>query len=77
MSSFTVKYPQVASFGHSVSHAKNRHSRAFKYNLHAVTVLDENGKKIKMRLPAKMIKGLKKAGLTTHFKPEVTVKSAD
>ena len=72
MSSFAVKYPQVASIGHSVSHAKNRHSRAFKYNLQTVTVI-EDGKKVRMRLPAKMVKTLKKAGVTTHYKNKKAV----
>lgn len=77
MSSFAVKYPQVASFGHSVSHAKNRHSRTFKYNLHTVNIIDEKGKKVRLRLPAKMIKNLKKAGVTSHFRKKATDKSAD
>ena len=60
MASFAVKYPRVASHGHTVSHAKNRRNRTFKYNLHTVTVVDEKGKKVKMRVPAKMIRTMKK-----------------
>lgn len=68
MKSFSFKFPVTAHIGHSVSHAKNRHSRAFKYNLHSVTVIIKGVKK-KMKVPARMIKMLKKAGLTTHYKP--------
>lgn len=68
MKSFSFKFPVTAHIGHSVSHAKNRKSRAFKYNLHTVTVVVQGVKK-KMRVPARMIKMLKKAGVTTHYKP--------
>lgn len=60
MSSFTFKYPKVASYGHTVSHAKNRRNRTFKYNLQTVTLKDEAGKKVKMKVPAKLIRTLKK-----------------
>lgn len=60
MSSFTLKYPQVASYGHTVSHAKNRCNRAFKYNLQTVTLKDKNDKKIKMKVPVRLIRTLKK-----------------
>ncbi len=70
MKSFSFKFPVIAHMGHSVSHAKNRHSRAFKYNLHTVTVLVEGVKK-RMKLPARMIKFLRKSGVTTHYKPPV------
>ncbi len=63
MTSFAVKYPRVASYGHTVSHAKNRRNRAFKYNLQTVTVNDHEGKKIKMKVPAKLIRTMKKHGL--------------
>lgn len=64
MTSFSVKYPQVASFGHTVSHAKNRKNRAFKYNLQTATIVDsKSGKKVKMKVPAKMIRTLKKHGV--------------
>ncbi|MBP9819638.1 hypothetical protein KBC79_02760 [Candidatus Woesebacteria bacterium] len=69
MSSFALKYPRIASIGHKVSHAKNRSSRAFKYNLHTVTVMAD-GKKQRMRVPTKVLRMLKKSGVTTHFKPE-------
>lgn len=53
--------------GNSVSHAKNRHRRGFKYNLHTVTVLVQGIKK-RLKVPASMIRTLKKAGVTTHYK---------
>ncbi len=67
MSSFAVKYPQVAHMGNRVSHAKNRTRHAFKFNLHTVTVVIE-GKKQRMRVPARVIRQLRRAGVTTHFK---------
>jgi ribosomal protein L28 len=68
--SFAFKFPRVASFGHKVSHAKNRVNRTFKYNLHTVTVLVD-GAKQRMRVPTKVLRQLKKAGVTTHWqKPE-------
>lgn len=69
MTSFSVKFPQVASFGHTVSHAKNRHSRAFKYNLQTVTVVDDDGKKLKMRVPARMLRTMKKNGVVKKAAP--------
>lgn len=70
MSSFTFKYPRTAHTGNKVSHAKNRSKRAFKYNLHTVTVVSE-GAKQKMRVPTKVLRMLKKAGMTSHWtKPE-------
>ncbi len=69
MSSFALKFPRVASVGHTVSHAKNRHSRAYKYNLQTVTVM-EDGKRVRLRVPAKLAKALRKAGVTTHFKKD-------
>ncbi|MCL2109976.1 50S ribosomal protein L28 [Microgenomates group bacterium] len=65
MSKLALKFPRTASIGNTVSHAKNRHSRAFKYNLQTVTVV-EDGKKMRLRVPAKLLKTLKKAGVTTH-----------
>ena len=70
MSKFILKYPRVSHFGHTVSHAKNRHTRGFKYNLHNVTVIIDGLKK-RMRVPTKILRQLKKEGLTTHFKPQV------
>ncbi len=69
MTSFSVKYPSVASKGNKVSHAKNRRKRAFKYNLQTATVVDKSGKKVKMKVPAKMIRTMKKHGLVkSHAK---------
>jgi ribosomal protein L28 len=67
MKSFSFKFPVVSHMGNSVSHAKNRHRRGFKYNLHTVTVLVEGIKK-RLKVPASMIRTLKKAGVTTHYK---------
>jgi ribosomal protein L28 len=60
MSSFVVKFPQVVSRGHTVSHAKNRRNRTYKYNLQTVTVKDEQGQKVRMKVPARMIRTLKR-----------------
>lgn len=70
MKLFSFKFPVIASIGHSVSHAKNRRPRAFKYNLHTVTILVDGMKK-RLRLPAKLIKMLKKSGLTTHYRGQL------
>lgn len=71
MPKFSFKFPRVSHIGHTVSHAKNRHSRGFKYNLHTTTVVDESGKKSKLRVPTKLLRTLKKMGITTHYrKPE-------
>lgn len=70
MPGFAFKYPVVSHVGHNVSHAKNRTKRSFKYNLHTVTVMVEGMKK-RMRVPTKVLRQLKKAGLTTHWqKPQ-------
>ena len=69
MKSFSMKYPRVAHYGHSVSHAKNRTRKAFKYNLHSVTVVID-GVKQKLRVPTKILRSLKKAGVTTHYKKQ-------
>lgn len=70
MQGFSFKYPVVSHVGHNVSHAKNRTKRQFKYNLHTVTVLVEGAKK-RLRVPTKVLRQLKKAGLTTHWqKPQ-------
>jgi ribosomal protein L28 len=68
MKSFAFKFPRVSHIGNTVSHAKNRKKRAFKYNLHTVTVMIE-GKKQRMRVPTKVLKMLRKSGMTTHYKP--------
>lgn len=68
MKSFTFKFPRVAHKGHKVSHAKNRTKRSFKYNLHTVTVVDEDGVKKRYRVPTKVLRMMKKSGITTHWK---------
>jgi len=65
---FAQKFPVTAHIGNKVSHAKNRSKRPFKYNLHTVTVLVE-GVRQRMRVPTKMLRMLKKSGMTTHYKP--------
>jgi ribosomal protein L28 len=65
--SYAFKYPRVAHIGHTVSHAKNRKSRAFKYNLHTVTLLVDGVKK-RIKVPTKVLRQLKKSGVTTHWK---------
>jgi ribosomal protein L28 len=65
--SYAFKYPRVAHIGNTVSHAKNRKSRAFKYNLHTVTLLVDGVKK-RMKVPTKVLRQLKKSGVTTHWK---------
>jgi ribosomal protein L28 len=67
MKGFSFKFPQVSHIGNTVSHAKNRKKRAFKYNLHTVTVMI-GGKKQRMRVPTKILRMLKKSGQTTHYK---------
>jgi ribosomal protein L28 len=67
MSSYAFKYSSKASTGNKVSHAKNRSKRAFRYNLHTVTVVID-GAKQRMKVPARVLKMLKKSGVTTHFK---------
>lgn len=64
---FALKYPRVSHIGNRVSHAKNRSKHAFKYNLHTVTVIID-GVKQRMRVPSSILKQLKKAGITTHYK---------
>lgn len=66
MASYSFKYPLTAHIGNKVSHAKNRSKRKFKYNLHTVTVVID-GKKQRMRVPTKVLRQLKKAGVTTHY----------
>lgn len=66
MASYSFKYPRTAHIGHNVSHAKNRTKRGFKYNLHTVTVVID-GVKQRMRVPTKVLRQLKKAGVTSHF----------
>lgn len=61
------KYSLVAGYGHNVSHAKNRTRRAFKYNLHTATVMIDGLKK-KVKVPTRVLRQLKKLGLTNHYK---------
>ena len=68
--SFAFKHKSTAHIGNKVSHAKNRSKRAFKHNLHTVTVLVE-GVKQRLKVPTKALRMLKNAGITTHWqKPE-------
>jgi len=67
MSSFAFKHKSTAHVGNTVSHAKNRSKRKFKYNLHTVTIVVD-GVKRKMRIPNRVLRTLKKSGLTTHWK---------
>ncbi len=69
--SFALKFPRVASIGNRVSHAKNRSKHAFKYNLHTVTIVVDGAKK-RLRVPTKILRTLKKSGMTTHFKKPAT-----
>ena len=69
MPKFILKYPKVAHIGHRVSHAKNRTKHAFKRNLHVVTVI-MNGKKQRMKVPTKVLRQLKKEGVTTHYRAD-------
>jgi large subunit ribosomal protein L28 len=71
MSSFVFKYPRTSHTGNKVSHAKNRSKRRFKYNLHTVTVLVD-GIKQRMRVPTKVLRMLKKSGVTTHMTKPAT-----
>lgn len=65
--SYMLKFPRVAEIGNRVSHAKNRTKHPFKYNLHRATVLVDGVKK-KVLVPSRVLKLLKREGLTTHFK---------
>lgn len=74
MKSFEYKYPKVAHIGHNVSHAKNRTKRNFKRNLHTVTVM-VNGERKRYKVPTKVLRLMKKQGITTHKQP--SKKSSD
>jgi ribosomal protein L28 len=67
MPSFTLKYPRVSHIGNRVSHAKNRSKHPFKYNLHTVTIVGADGQKQRLKVPTKVLRQLKKSGVTTHF----------
>ncbi len=69
MAKFAVKYPRTSHKGNNVSHAKNRTKRSYKYNLHTVTVMVD-GVKQRMRVPTKILRQLKRAGVTTHWKKQ-------
>jgi ribosomal protein L28 len=69
MKTFSFKFPRVAHIGNAVSHAKNRVKRGFKYNLHTVTITVE-GQKKRFRVPTKVLRMLKKSGVTSHYKKE-------
>jgi len=66
---YSLKFPRVSHIGNRVSHAKNRTKHAFKYNLHTVTTVIDGVKK-RMKVPSSVLKQLKKAGLTTHYRAE-------
>ena len=70
MKSYDLKYPSVAHIGHNVSHAKNRTSRTFKRNLHTVTVMVDGVRK-RYKVPVKILRVMKKQGVTTHWKKPV------
>lgn len=67
MASYFIKVPRVAEIGNRVSHAKNRSKHAFKRNLHNATIIVDGVKK-KVKVPTKMLRMFKAAGITTHFK---------
>jgi len=73
MPSYSFKFPRSSHTGNKVSHAKNRSKRKFKYNLHTVTVIID-GVKQRMRVPTKMLRTLKKQGVTTHYQNPVKAK---
>ena len=64
--SYFIKFPGVVEIGHRVSHAKNRTKHPFRANLHRATIIVEGVKK-KVLVPTKVLRMLKKEGLTTHF----------
>ncbi len=74
MPKFALKFPKTSHTGNKVSHAKNRSKRRFGYNLHTVTVIND-GERSRMRVPTKLLRMLKKSGVTTHFKPETATNS--
>ena len=76
MKSFDYKFPSVAHIGNNVSHAKNRTKRSFKHNLHTVTLMVDGIRK-RYSVPTKVLRVMKKQGVTTHWKApqaEETVK---
>jgi len=69
MAQFIYKRSRTSHTGNKVSHAKNRSKRKFKYNLHNATIVNPDGSKSRVRVTTKELRALKKAGLTTHWKP--------
>ncbi|MCA9372479.1 50S ribosomal protein L28 [Candidatus Woesebacteria bacterium] len=69
MPKFALKFPKTSHTGNKVSHAKNRSKRRFGYNLHTVTMI-KDGERVRMKVPTKILRMLKKSGVTTHYKPE-------
>ncbi len=65
--SYFIKFPSVVEIGNRVSHAKNRTKHPFRANLHRATIIVEGVKK-KVLVPSRVLKVLKREGLTTHFK---------
>ena len=66
MASYSFEYSRTASHLVTMFAWKNRTKRGFKYNLHTVTVVID-GVKQRMRVPTKVLRQLKKAGVTSHF----------
>lgn len=64
--SFALKFPVKGHIGNNVSHAKNRTKRMFKRNLHTVTIKIDGSKK-RLRVPTRVLRMLKKSGVTTHY----------
>lgn len=56
----------MVEIGHRVSHAKNRTKHPFRANLHRATIVVDGVKK-KVLVPTKILRMLKKSGMTTHF----------
>ena len=69
--SFAVKSPRVAAMGNRVSHAKNRTKHAFKYNRLRATIMVD-GKKMKVQVPSRMLRTLKKQGLVVSGQAAVS-----
>lgn len=68
MAKYSIKYKRVAHIGNNVSHAKNRTKKAFLRNLHKATMVAADGVKRRVLVPTKLLRMLKKQGLTTHWK---------
>lgn len=65
MKRLSIKYPKVAHIGHNVSHAKNRTSKLYRYNLHTATVILD-GVKQRVKVPVKLLRQLKQASLAAQ-----------